>query len=87
MFRQSIYENKDRYKEAVIKVLNLKEQGFKEEEIPQNLSPFFQEKEIISLIDDFKKLPTLDGNQELKSLLKIHYGYYYFSRFFLSLHF
>ena len=52
-------------------VLNLKEQGVKEEEIPQNLSPFFQEKEIISLIDEFKKLPTLDGNQELKSSLKI----------------
>ena len=50
MFRISIFENKDRYNEAVKKVIALKKQGINEEEITKNLSSDFQEKEIIGLL-------------------------------------
>ena len=71
MFRISIFENKDRYTEAVKKVIALKEQEINEEEIPKNLSSDFQEKEIIVLLKDLKKLPSLAGNIKLKATLKI----------------
>ncbi len=71
MYRKPIYENNERYSEAVKKVIELKEQGLKEEEIPKNLSSVFQEKEIIGLINDLRRLPTLTGNIKLKSVLKI----------------
>ena len=69
MFRQSIYENKDRYNDAVKKVIELKKQEIEVEEIPKKLSPLFQEKEILGLINDLNKLPMLNGNQRLKSVL------------------
>ena len=69
MFRQSIYENKDRYNDAVKKVIELKKQEIEVEEIPKKLSSLFQEKEILGLIIDLNKLPTLNGNQRLKSVL------------------
>lgn len=69
MFRQSIYENKDRYIDAVKKVIELKKQEIEVEEIPKRLSSLFQEKEILGLINDLNKLPTLNGNQGLKNVL------------------
>lgn len=69
MFRQSIYENKDRYNDAVRKVIELKKQEIEVEEIPKRLSSLFQEKEILGLINDLNKLPTLNGNQGLKNVL------------------
>lgn len=71
MFRQSIYENKDKYNDAVKKVIELKEQGIDESEIPNNLSTLFQEKEIKQLLLNFEKLHTLKDNSHLKLVLKL----------------
>jgi hypothetical protein len=71
MYRKSIYENNERYYEAVTKVFELKRQGCNEEEIPNKLANLYQENEITGLIKDINRLPELNGNKKLKSMLKV----------------
>jgi len=70
MYRKSIYETKERFSEAVKQVYSLKELGSTEEDIPKKLSGEYQESEIINLINNIHKLPSINGNLKLKKILK-----------------
>jgi hypothetical protein len=71
MYRQSIHENKDRFSEAVKKVIELKNEGIEDHIIPEKLATYFQEKEIKKLLIDFEKLHSLKDDSQLKLVLKL----------------